>query len=144
MSGTTTMLVKTDAGLKDHPFKFLRPPPQSSAQPLGSTSSSVTPTTRCPICFRTACPLKSHKQYALSRGPVGAKTAARTRESSSGVRRSSGEVPLENTHERLHAHLIPIDATVVDSFIHFPLPKGVKAEVHQLFRDCKPTTFSFV
>jgi hypothetical protein len=144
MSETTTTLVKTEAELGDHSFRIKRSAPKRSAQLLGSTGSHLTPSRRCPVCFRTPCPLNSHKQYARSRGLVGARTSADTRESSSSLSRSSSEAASERSDGRLHARLVQIGATDIDSFIHFPLPKGVKADVHQLFRDCKPTTFSFV
>lgn len=144
MSKTTTTLVKTEAELGDHSFGIKRSGPKGSARLVGSTGSHLTPSRRCPVCFRTPCPLNSHKQYARSRSLVEARTSANTRESSSSLSRSSSEAASERSDGRHHARLVQIGATDIDSFIHFPLPKGVKADVHQLFRDCKPTTFSCV
>jgi hypothetical protein len=141
MSEIVTALVKTDPGFGGYQFRpVLRPAPPKSGQRLSPTASRPVPTGHCPVCFRAACPLKSHKHYARSRGLDETTTATTKSESLSS--RSSSAGPSES-HQRLYQPPIEMDATSVDSFIHFPLPKGVKAEVHQLFQDCKPATSYF-
>ena len=137
---TTTILVKAKAGSGDRrsraviPIK-IRARPATVA--LRSSRVPVPPVTgHCPVCFRAACPLKSHEQYARSRGLDQSKTVARERKSSSGLSAPSTEGSLDN-HGRIDHRLVGIGGAKVDSFIEFPLPKGVTAEVHQLFRDCK-------
>jgi hypothetical protein len=143
MSETVTALVRTEPRFRGHQFKpGLHPAPPKSGPLLGLTASTSTPTRRCPVCLRAACSLKSHKHYARSRGLAKTTTPTNDRKAAAGLSRSSS-VGSSESHERLYHPPIEIDAATVDSFIHFPLPKGVKAEVHQLFQDCKSTTSNF-
>jgi hypothetical protein len=141
MSGTASLL-KIEPGLGDHRFSaVIRTAPQSKDRLLRPVASTLVPIRRCPVCFRAACPLKSHRQYAQSRGLDDKKTATNARGSSSGINRSSTEKHLESP-EGIQYRLTEISFAKVDCFVNFPLPKGAKAEVHQLFQDCKPTSLS--
>jgi hypothetical protein len=141
MSAIVTTRVKSEPRVGDRRFKAVtRAAPQLAPRLNASTASTPVPTRRCPVCFRAACPLKSHKQYARSTGLGGRTIASNKRQSSSVISTSSSEGSLES-YERVHHRLREIGATKIDSFVDFPLPKGVTAEVHQLFQDCKPTSF---
>lgn len=135
-----TTLVKTEPALGEHRFRAVIPTratlPQSTAPYLSLTTSTLAPTKLCPVCYQAACPLRSHKQYARYRR---LEEIASARQSSSTFHTSSSVESLDSD-EIFHHRLIEIGATKVDTFFDFPLPKGVKAEVHQLFQDCKPRT----
>lgn len=137
-----TTLVKTEPALGEHQFRTVIPTPatlpQSRATYLSLTASTLTPTRLCPVCYQAACPLRSHKQYARSRRLEEERASAADRRQSSFSLGSSSSVGSLGNDEIFHRRLIEIGATKVDTFFEFPLPKGVKAEVHQLFQDCKP------
>jgi hypothetical protein len=138
-----TTLVKTEPALGEHRFRPVIPTratlPQSTAPYLSLTTSTPAPTKPCQVCYQAACPLQSHKQYARSRRLEERASAPDRRQSSSSLGTSSSVESL-GSDEIFHHRLIEIGATKVDTFFDFPLPKGVKAEVHQLFQDCKPRT----
>jgi hypothetical protein len=141
--GMITTLVKTEVALGEHRFGAVIPTratlPQSTAPYLSLTTSTLAPTKLCPVCYQAACPLRSHKQYARYRRLEEIASATDRRQSSSGFGTSSSVESLDSD-EIFHHRLIEIGATKVDTFFDFPLPKGIKAEVHQLFQDCKPQT----
>jgi hypothetical protein len=138
-----TTLVKTEPALGEHQFRAVIPTrttvPQSTAPYLSLTTSTLAPTNLCPVCYQAACSLRSHKQYAQSKRLEEIASAMDRRQSSSSVGTSSSVESL-GSDEIFHHRLIEIGATKVDTFFDFPLPKGVKAEVHQLFQDCRPRT----
>ena len=137
---TATTLVKAEPDLRDRQFISPEIPAPQSTFTLRSSRVPVLPgAERCPVCFRAACPLRSHKQYARARGLNGRTKAQYKKHSSSSLSTTSTEGAPDSRVEVVR-RLAGIGETKVDSFINFPLPKGVKAEVHQLFQDCRPAT----
>jgi hypothetical protein len=125
-----TTLVRTEPALGEHRFRVVIPTRATQPQ-------STAPTKLCPVCYQAACPLRSHKQYVRYRLLEETVSATGRRQSPSSFGTSSSAESLDSD-EIFHHRLIEIGATKVDTFFDFPLPKGVKAEVHQLFQDCKP------
>jgi hypothetical protein len=136
-----TTLIKTEPALGEHRFRAVIPIratlPQGTAPYLSLTTSTLARTNLCLVCYQAACPLRSHKQYAQSKRLDEIASATDRRQPPSGVSTSLSVESL-GSDEIFHRRLIEIGATKVDTFFDFPLPKGVKAEVHQLFQDCKP------
>lgn len=130
-------MVKTESGFGSHRFRAVKPAlpaPQSTARLLRLKTSLLIPQGCCLVCFRIACPLRSHKQYAQSRGLKAPASATNNTHSPFDLIPSSSEVSVE-VHENLQPGLVEICATKVDPFIDFLLPKGVTVEIHQLFHD---------
>jgi hypothetical protein len=127
-----TTLVRTEPALGEHRFRVVIPTRATQPQ-------STAPTKLCPVCYQAACPLRSHKQYVRYRLLEETVSATGRRQSPSSFGTSSSAESLDSD-EIFHHRLIEIGATKVDTFFDFPLPKGVKAEVHQLFQDCRPRT----
>ena len=92
----------------------------------------------CPVCYRAACPLKTHKQYARSRRLHVRKPVPHRRQLSCNLSTPSTDES-SDCHCGIHRRLVGLGGARVDCFLDFPLPIGVKAEVHELFQDCKPT-----
>lgn len=142
MAGLPPILTGTKPRWKDHPLDAVRHiAPKGTGRPLAAPRSGSLPPTGCPVCFRVACPLRSHKQYAKSRRLYGTPTAVSSRQFLTSVNTTSSTESLEGRQGE-YPHLTQISAGEVDPFVAFPLPNGAKVEVHQLFQDCKLTGLS--
>lgn len=95
---------------------------------------------RCPVCGKATCKLKTHAQYARSRRLAKVANSPHKSETHILAVRLRAKYAVPGDDSFVTSRVVEIAASTVDPFVHFPFPLGVKAEVQELFKDCKPMT----
>ena len=117
------------------------PGPRRSALTATSSLSRAPRSKVCPVCFRGSCQLDSHKQFTKSK-----RLSDKLRQASS---RTSSSPSDDTVYSQSYAYRFAqtfvdtsLAASRVDPFIDLPVSASTHPQLHGLFHDCKPWSFS--